>query len=159
MTNPADNPPKRYWPTTVCYDAGRRNALRRSAAASIVSNRLAKQKRASGGAVAGLALALLAATWIVLTQIQRPLARLKSAMQALAADQLDDVVPFADRQDEIGQMARTIAAFQAALIEKRTLDGDARARSAQNLQKAAEALQAGKKEEAKSSGKGKGGQK
>ena len=80
-----------------------------------------------------LALALLAATWIVLTQIQRPLARLKSAMQALAADQLDDVVPFADRQDEIGQMARTIAAFQAALIEKRTLDGDARARSAQDL--------------------------
>ena len=80
-----------------------------------------------------LALALLAATWIVITQIQRPLARLKSAMQALAADQLDDVVPFADRQDEIGQMARTIAAFQAALIEKRTLDGDARARSAQDL--------------------------
>jgi methyl-accepting chemotaxis protein len=80
-----------------------------------------------------LALALLAATWIIVTQIQRPLGRLKSAMHDLAADQLDDVIPFTVRQDEIGQMARTIAAFQAAMIEKRTLDGDARARSAQDL--------------------------
>ncbi|MCJ2095546.1 methyl-accepting chemotaxis protein [Methylobacterium sp. J-072] len=80
-----------------------------------------------------LALGLLAAIWIIVAQVQRPLARLKSAMQALAADRLDNVVPFTDRQDAIGQMAHTIAAFQAAMIEKRTLDGDARARTARDL--------------------------
>ncbi|SFL97786.1 methyl-accepting chemotaxis protein [Methylobacterium pseudosasicola] len=83
-----------------------------------------------------LALGLLAAIWIIVAQVQRPLARLKSAMQALAADRLDNVVPFTDRQDAIGQMAHTIAAFQGAMIEKRTLDGDARARTARDLVRA-----------------------
>ncbi|MCJ2058410.1 methyl-accepting chemotaxis protein [Methylobacterium sp. J-048] len=83
-----------------------------------------------------LALALVAAIWIVVAQIQRPLARLKAAMQALAADRLDEAVPFTDRQDAIGQMAHTIAAFQAAMIERRTLDGDARARNARDLVRA-----------------------
>ncbi|MCJ2140084.1 methyl-accepting chemotaxis protein [Methylobacterium sp. E-066] len=80
-----------------------------------------------------LALGLLAAIWIIVAQVQQPLAKLKSAMQALAADRLDNVVPFTDRQDAIGQMAHTIAAFQTAMIEKRTLDGDARARTARDL--------------------------
>ncbi|QEE42608.1 MULTISPECIES: methyl-accepting chemotaxis protein [unclassified Methylobacterium] len=83
-----------------------------------------------------LALALAAAIWIVLSQIQKPLKRLKAAMQALAADRLDDAIPFTQRQDAIGQMAHAIAAFQAAMIERRTLDHDARARTARDLVRA-----------------------
>lgn len=81
---------------------------------------------------AALILALLAAVWIIRTQIQSPLHRLKATMQALADDRLDEAVPFTARRDEVGEMAGTIARFQAALIEKRRLDGEARERLAQD---------------------------
>jgi len=79
-----------------------------------------------------LILALLAAFWIIRTQIQRPLHRLKATMQALADDRLDETVPFTARRDEVGEMAGTIARFQAALIEKRRLDEAARERLSQD---------------------------
>ncbi|MCJ2030062.1 methyl-accepting chemotaxis protein [Methylobacterium sp. J-043] len=81
---------------------------------------------------AALILALLAAFWIIRTQIQRPLHRLKATMQALADDRLDETVPFTARRDEVGEMAGTIARFQAALIEKRRLDEAARERLSQD---------------------------
>ncbi|KQQ31597.1 chemotaxis protein [Methylobacterium sp. Leaf123] len=81
---------------------------------------------------AALILALLAAVWIIRTQIQRPLHRLKATMQVLADDRLDETVPFTARRDEIGEMAGTIARFQAALIEKRRLDDAARERLSQD---------------------------
>jgi len=81
---------------------------------------------------AALILALLAAFWIIRTQIQRPLHRLKATMQALADDRLDETVPFTARRDEVGEMAGTIARFQAALIEKRRLDDAARERLSQD---------------------------
>ena len=79
---------------------------------------------------AALVIALATAFWIIRTQIQRPLYRLKATMQALADDRLDVTVPFTARRDEVGEMAGTIARFQAALIEKRGLDHAARERSA-----------------------------
>lgn len=81
---------------------------------------------------AALVIALVAAFWIIRTQIQHPLHRLKATMQALADDRLDAVVPFTGRRDEVGEMATTIAQFQAALIEKRGLDQAARERLAQD---------------------------
>jgi len=81
---------------------------------------------------AALILALLAAFWIIRTQIQRPLHRLQATMQALADDRLDETVPFTARRDEVGEMAGTIARFQAALIEKRRLDEAARERLSQD---------------------------
>ena len=75
-----------------------------------------------------LALGLLAAIWIILSQVQKPLGRLKSSMTALAANDLDRTIPFTHRRDEIGEMASAIAGFQTALIEKRTLDAEAQAR-------------------------------
>ncbi|CAO4143377.1 hypothetical protein LPLAFNJD_LOCUS1423 [Methylorubrum aminovorans] len=81
---------------------------------------------------AALVMALVAAFWIIRTQIQHPLHRLKATMQALADDRLDAVVPFTSRRDEVGEMATTIAQFQAALIEKRGLDQAARERLAQD---------------------------
>lgn len=81
---------------------------------------------------AALIIALLAAFWIIRTQIQRPLHRLKATMQALADEQLDATVPFTGRRDEVGEMARTIAQFRAALIQKRQLDQAARDRLAED---------------------------
>ena len=78
--------------------------------------------------VAALALGLLAAIGIILTQVQRPLHRLRASMTTLAANDLDHTVPFTHRRDEIGEMAGAIAAFQTALIEKRDLDTEAQAR-------------------------------
>jgi methyl-accepting chemotaxis protein len=78
---------------------------------------------------AALIIALLAAFWIIRTQIQRPLHRLKATMQALADEQLDATVPFTGRR---GEMARTIAQFRAALIQKRQLDHAARDRLAED---------------------------
>jgi methyl-accepting chemotaxis protein len=75
-----------------------------------------------------LAIGLLAAIGIIVTQVRRPLHRLKVCMTALAADELDRTIPFTSRRDEIGEMAGAIAAFRTALIEKRSLDQEAQAR-------------------------------
>ena len=83
-----------------------------------------------------LGLALLVAFWIVRTQIQGPLQRLKTTMQALAGDQLHSVVPFTARRDEVGEMARTIEGFRASLIEKQTLDAHAQERAAHDIARA-----------------------
>jgi methyl-accepting chemotaxis protein len=75
-----------------------------------------------------LAFGMLVAIWIILTQVRRPLHRLKASMTALAANELGRPIPFTHRRDEIGEMAGAIAAFQTALIEKRDLDAEAQAR-------------------------------
>lgn len=85
---------------------------------------------------AALILGLLAALWIISTQVRRPLHRLKVTMIALGADRLDETVPFTERRDEIGEMASAIAGFRASLIEKRTLDADATARSGRDAMRA-----------------------
>ncbi|MFF8803161.1 MULTISPECIES: methyl-accepting chemotaxis protein [unclassified Methylobacterium] len=79
---------------------------------------------------------LLAAFWIIVSQIQRPLHRLKGTMQTLAADQLDGVIPFTKRRDEIGEMAQAIQAFQITLVEKRQLDAQAEARTTEDVRRA-----------------------
>ncbi|MCB4803793.1 methyl-accepting chemotaxis protein [Methylobacterium brachiatum] len=79
-----------------------------------------------------LAFGLLAAIWIIITQVRRPLDRLKTSMTALAANDLGQTVPFTHRRDEIGEMASAIAAFQTALIEKQKLDAEARQRRARD---------------------------
>lgn len=76
-----------------------------------------------------LILGLLAAFWIISTQVRRPLHRLRATMLALGAGRLDESVPFTGRRDEIGEMARAIEGFRASLIEKQVLDADAVARS------------------------------
>ena len=128
------------------------NDLGRTVLATLDAQRQATAEardRATLALIAGPALAiglgLVAALWIVITQIREPLNRLRQAMQDLAAGRLDGVVPFTSRRDEVGAMARTIAAFQAALIEKDRLDLSARARvdeDAARAERLAEATQA-----------------
>ncbi|MDQ0473846.1 methyl-accepting chemotaxis protein [Labrys wisconsinensis] len=69
-------------------------------------------------------IALLAGIWLIVSQIRRPLQRLSTAMRALANQDLDAEVPFTARRDDIGDMARAIGVFQAALKERRRLDAD-----------------------------------
>lgn len=99
-----------------------------------------------------LAVGLLTAFWIIVTQIQQPLHCLKGSMQALAADQLDGAIPFTGRRDEIGEMAHAIQAFQVALIEKRQLDASAEARTAEDVRRASSLADATRAFEAETGG-------
>jgi methyl-accepting chemotaxis protein len=83
--------------------------------------------------VIALTLGLLIALWVLATQIQQPLHRLKATMQALAADGLDGQIPFTRRRDEVGEMARAVEAFRTSLIEKRALDANAQTRAVQDV--------------------------
>lgn len=67
-------------------------------------------------------IAVLAAAWIVTTQIRRPLARIVVAMQCVARHEFDEDIPFLERRDEIGDMARALRAFESAAIEKQQLE-------------------------------------
>ena len=66
-----------------------------------------------GGLLAGIAIAL----FIGLTAMSRPIARLKSAMEGLARNDLKIEVPDKDRRDEIGDMARTVEVFKTNALE------------------------------------------
>lgn len=87
-------------------------------------------------------LSLAVAFWVLLTQIQRPLHRLKATMTALAAEDLEDPVPFTRQRDEIGEMARAIGAFRTALIAKRALDAETRERASRDVARAQALAQA-----------------
>ncbi len=65
-----------------------------------------------------LALLMIAAAGAaVVLRVTRPTARLTAAMNSLAEGRLDGAIPHADRQDEIGAMARTVLVFQTGLRE------------------------------------------
>jgi methyl-accepting chemotaxis protein len=74
--------------------------------------------------------------------VARPLARITHVTEAVAAGQLETVVPYADRGDEVGALARTIAVFQAAMRSNgdmnRTIVDDAQARARQQERMSAE---------------------
>lgn len=65
------------------------------------------------------------ALWLVLKEIRQPLARLGSAIDALAAMDLTRAIPLLERRDEIGTMARSIAVLRTVIVDK--VEGDARA--------------------------------
>ncbi|GJE26120.1 methyl-accepting chemotaxis protein [Methylobacterium organophilum] len=98
----------------------------------------------------GLTLGLAAAFWIAISQIQRPLHRLKQTMLGLAAGCLDETIPFTQRRDEMGEMAQAIAAFQQALIERRELDLNAQHRQAEDVRRASQLAEATRLFEAES---------
>ncbi|MCC0808365.1 HAMP domain-containing protein [Methylobacterium sp. W2] len=77
------------------------------------------------------------ALWLVRKEIRQPLARLGSAIDALAAMDLARTIPLTERRDEIGAMARSIAVLRTVIVEK--VEGDARAlaRSAVEAERAA----------------------
>ena len=56
-----------------------------------------------------------AATWLLTRCVSRPLVDITGAMRELAAGHLTADVPHADRRDEIGQLAETMATFKDQL--------------------------------------------
>jgi methyl-accepting chemotaxis protein len=68
--------------------------------------------------VTGVALLVLAAAALaVRLRVTHPMARLTAAMGLLADGRLDATIPFGDRRDELGAMARAVVVFQAGLRE------------------------------------------
>jgi signal transduction histidine kinase len=58
----------------------------------------------------------------VILRVIRPLRAITRAMQAVAGSNLDHMIPFQDRRDEIGQFARALRLFRDNVIEKRKLE-------------------------------------
>jgi len=88
----------------------------------------AAQKGLSGATVTFFALAFLgviftsALTLFAARAISRPVVRLTGAMQELAGGTIDIAVPFAERADEIGAMARALAVFRDGATERQRLE-------------------------------------
>jgi methyl-accepting chemotaxis protein len=78
-----------------------------------------------GGAVAGILIGVLAATWIVATQIRRPLETIISTMRQVAEGQLDADIPFVSKRDEVGDIARAVQVFKQNAVERARLEAEA----------------------------------
>lgn len=76
---------------------------------------------ASGG---GLLLGLFGVVWMASSTITRPMDRLKGAMQHLAAGEFDTAVDGQERQDEVGEMARTVLVFKQNGLAMRQLESE-----------------------------------
>ena len=86
--------------------------------------------------ILALLLTVAGAVWVSLTQLQRPLHALRRTMQALTDGDLAVAVPFTRRRDEIGEMASSIAVFQAALREQGATQAAERTRAEVERQRA-----------------------
>ncbi|MBB4184405.1 methyl-accepting chemotaxis protein [Sinorhizobium terangae] len=64
-------------------------------------------------------LLLLTGLWFFRDRAVKPLATMSAYMQTLAAGDYDREVPYAERPDEIGMVARSVAVFRQAAIERR----------------------------------------
>ena len=92
---------------------------------------------------AAIAVMLATAGMLVISRdIARPLADITRITEAVAAGETAAEVPFRERGDEIGALARSIGVFQNAMHKNeelnRTVSGDAEARALQQKQMAAE---------------------
>ncbi|MBB3978856.1 methyl-accepting chemotaxis protein [Rhizobium azooxidifex] len=77
--------------------------------------------------IAGAAMALLLAVWLVGRSIVRPIGRMTAAMRALAGGRTEIAVPGLERRDEIGAMAAALEVFRKAAIDNRRLEEQAEA--------------------------------
>jgi methyl-accepting chemotaxis protein len=68
-------------------------------------------------AIVGLLVGLAIALWIGIKGLSRPIADLKSVMEAFARNELKAAVPGIERRDEVGDMARTVEVFKTNAIE------------------------------------------
>ncbi|WP_374655823.1 ATP-binding protein [Dongia sp.] len=66
-----------------------------------------------------LAIVLLGLTLLALHLVSRPLDRMTLLMQRFSAGNLNSLVPYTDRTDEIGRMARALEVFRSNAIERR----------------------------------------
>jgi methyl-accepting chemotaxis protein len=78
-------------------------------------------------ATVGLLLGLAAAMWIGIKGLSRPIAELKTVMEAFARNNLNAEVPGVERRDELGEMARTVEVFKKNGLEVERLKADQQA--------------------------------
>ncbi len=83
-----------------------------------------------------------AGAYTIWRAVARPLARITRVTEAVAAGESQITVPYTERGDEVGALARTIAIFQAAMRSNedmnRTIVADAQARAHQQERMSAE---------------------
>ena len=72
-------------------------------------------------AAAIAALLVLALTMLVVRRVTKPLTQVTQALTAIAEDRSDVEIDCDDRGDEIGEIARTLAVFRNAALERRRL--------------------------------------
>jgi methyl-accepting chemotaxis protein len=77
--------------------------------------------RTASALIAVLMLLSIAVAWAVTRSVVKPLTGLKDRMASLSEGQLDEPVAYADRTDEIGEMACTVQVFRDAMIETNRL--------------------------------------
>lgn len=70
--------------------------------------------------VGGLAL------WVVMVRVVRPVNALSDTMMVLADGNLEVDIPNADREDEVGDMAKSVQIFKDNAIERRQLEAEQR---------------------------------
>ncbi|RMB02903.1 methyl-accepting chemotaxis protein [Eilatimonas milleporae] len=85
-------------------------------------------------AVLGLA---VVGVWIVMSRVISPINGLSRAMTVIAGGDFDTEVPFAGRQDEVGDMARTLTIFKENAIERQQLEEEQRQRDEEARQQKA----------------------
>ncbi|WP_206239061.1 HAMP domain-containing methyl-accepting chemotaxis protein [Novosphingobium terrae] len=71
----------------------------------------------------------LALGWLILLlfsqRVIKPLDKLRNAMRTMASGQLDIVVPGADQQDELGEIARALDAIKVSIARRARAEADA----------------------------------
>ena len=92
--------------------------------------------------MAGLTLLLgaviLGGVWAMRRAVVGPVQAITRYMAGLASDDYAAAVPFADRKDELGEMAKAIAVFRESLLERRSLrDREEQSRTDADRQRAA----------------------
>jgi methyl-accepting chemotaxis protein len=102
-----------------------------------INREAAMQVRAAADASATLAMRLslaavilaglmaLAAAIVSVLRVARPVSAITGAMRMLAAGDTQTAIPFADRRDEIGDMAAAVSVFRDNAIERATLERQA----------------------------------
>lgn len=89
-------------------------------------------------AVAGLALAgaMALARWFGKRYISQPFKRLSACLSTLAKNRLDITIPYAQVNDEAGDMARAVHILRQGLIDRQRLDGAFQTRAAEDRDRA-----------------------
>ncbi len=76
------------------------------------------------GSVCGVVLVGCLASWILISQIARPLGRMTGLLQRLSGGDLSVTIEEADRRDEIGVLANTLDAFKTIALQRVALEKD-----------------------------------
>src|SRR5450631_1094285 len=85
-------------------------------------------------AVVGLLIGLASAMWIGINGLSRPIAELKTVMEAFASNNLNADVPGVERRDELGEMARTVEVFKKNGLEVERMHVDQQAQEKRNAE-------------------------